>query len=49
MEFLKVENQNDLDALPSGKWGIREPSYESDAGPRVNGLFESVAFSSASL
>ncbi|KAJ3895274.1 hypothetical protein GG344DRAFT_85994 [Lentinula edodes] len=38
MEFLKVENQNDLDALPSGKWGIREPSYESDAGPRVNGV-----------
>ncbi|KAF8830408.1 hypothetical protein HHX47_DHR2000535 [Lentinula edodes] len=31
MEFLKVENQSDLDALPSGKWGIREPSYESDA------------------
>ncbi|KAJ3930487.1 MAG: hypothetical protein NXY57DRAFT_304959 [Lentinula lateritia] len=38
MEFLKVENQNDLDALPSGKWGIREPSYESDAGPRVNAM-----------
>ncbi|KAJ3905293.1 hypothetical protein F5879DRAFT_1009483 [Lentinula edodes] len=36
MEFLKVENQSDLDALPSGKWGIREPSYESDAGPRLN-------------
>ncbi|GAW08917.1 nagb rpia transferase-like protein [Lentinula edodes] len=38
MEFLKVENQSDLDALPSGKWGIREPSYESDAGPRLNAM-----------
>ncbi|KAH7868937.1 uncharacterized protein C8R40DRAFT_1060635, partial [Lentinula edodes] len=38
MEFLKVENQSDLDALPSGKWGIREPSYESDTGPRLNAM-----------
>ncbi|KAJ3805728.1 5-formyltetrahydrofolate cyclo-ligase [Lentinula aff. lateritia] len=38
MEFLKVESQSDLDALPSGKWGIREPSYELDAGLRVNAM-----------
>ncbi|KAJ3793691.1 hypothetical protein GGU11DRAFT_691294 [Lentinula aff. detonsa] len=38
MEFLKLDNQNDLDTLPSGKWGIREPSYESEAGPRLNGV-----------
>ncbi|KAJ3746708.1 5-formyltetrahydrofolate cyclo-ligase [Lentinula detonsa] len=38
MELLKLDNQNDLDTLPSGKWGIREPSYESEAGSRLNAI-----------
>ncbi|KAF9078715.1 hypothetical protein BDP27DRAFT_1310056 [Rhodocollybia butyracea] len=36
MEFLKLYNQNDLETLPSGLWGIREPSNEWESRPRLN-------------
>ncbi|KAJ4490140.1 hypothetical protein J3R30DRAFT_3419376 [Lentinula aciculospora] len=44
MELLKLENQADLNSLPLGNWGIREPSYESAEGPRLNGQFEIFRF-----
>ena len=37
MDMLRVYDQPDLDSFPSGLWGIREPSYESDGKPRSNG------------
>ncbi|CAL1699705.1 unnamed protein product [Somion occarium] len=38
MDFLKVYNEDDLNSLPSGKWGIKEPHYRHQGGQRANVL-----------
>jgi len=38
MSFLQVYNSKDLQSLPSGTWGIKEPSVEWEGGRRVNVL-----------
>ncbi|KAJ3759671.1 hypothetical protein EV360DRAFT_41446 [Lentinula raphanica] len=38
MELLKLYNRDDLETLPSGTWGIREPSYGTECGPRLNAM-----------
>ncbi|KZT23640.1 5-formyltetrahydrofolate cyclo-ligase [Neolentinus lepideus HHB14362 ss-1] len=36
MEFLKVYGEEDLQAFPSGHWGIREPEYIRDGQRRLS-------------
>lgn len=35
--MLRVYGLDDLDALPAGKWGIREPEPMKDGVPRQDG------------
>ncbi|KAA1473253.1 nagb/rpia/CoA transferase-like protein [Dentipellis sp. KUC8613] len=37
MDFLRIYNQDDLDNLPGGVWGIREPTYQWQDAARMNG------------
>ncbi|KAF9467888.1 hypothetical protein BDZ94DRAFT_1210358 [Collybia nuda] len=38
MQFLKLYGKEDLDTLPSGTWGIKEPGPQWNGSPRVNVL-----------
>lgn len=40
MDLLKVYNIKDLQNLPSGTWGIKEPNVEWEEGKRMNVLDE---------
>jgi 5-formyltetrahydrofolate cyclo-ligase len=37
MEFWKIYSQDDLDTLPSGVWGIKEPSDQWQDENRLSG------------
>lgn len=37
MDFFEVFNKDDLDTLPSGVWGIKEPGSHYKAQPRESG------------
>ncbi|GAB1519194.1 hypothetical protein RhiTH_002260 [Rhizoctonia solani] len=38
IDMLRVYDLRDLDALPSGKWGIQEPEPVKDGEPRQDGV-----------
>ncbi|TFY66387.1 hypothetical protein EVG20_g4702 [Dentipellis fragilis] len=38
MDFLRIYNQDDLDNLPGGVWGIREPTYHWQDAVRMNAM-----------
>ncbi|KAI0067355.1 5-formyltetrahydrofolate cyclo-ligase [Artomyces pyxidatus] len=38
MDFLKIYGEDDLQTLPGGVWGIREPSYDWKGTPRMNAV-----------
>jgi 5-formyltetrahydrofolate cyclo-ligase len=42
MEFLKVYGKDDLQSLPHGTWGIKEPDLGWDGHTRLNGNRESL-------
>ena len=46
MDFLQIENKEDLGSLQGGTWGIKEPGLEKDGVKRVNGLHLSFKLSS---
>lgn len=37
MDFLKIHDEEDLRSLPSGVWGIKEPSFEYHGSGRESG------------
>ena len=39
MDFLQVHGESDLQALPAGLWGIREPDLVFDNEARANGAW----------
>ncbi|KAK7441047.1 hypothetical protein VKT23_016831 [Stygiomarasmius scandens] len=42
MDFLQVHDQEDLESLPGGVWGIREPTTEYKGVKRLNAFDSSV-------
>jgi 5-formyltetrahydrofolate cyclo-ligase len=38
MDFFQVYDEEDLESLPAGVWGIREPTKEYKGVERVNGV-----------
>jgi 5-formyltetrahydrofolate cyclo-ligase len=40
MDFLKIYGEDDLRTLPSGVWGIKEPSDEWQSQKRVSAVCE---------
>ncbi|CAE7188585.1 unnamed protein product [Rhizoctonia solani] len=42
IDMLRVYDIGDLNALPSGKWGIREPEPLKDGEPRQDGGYQDV-------
>ncbi|KAF9269693.1 5-formyltetrahydrofolate cyclo-ligase [Marasmius fiardii PR-910] len=40
MDFVRVYNNEDLNSLPAGLWGIKEPTCEFLGQPRANALDE---------
>ncbi|KIJ36320.1 hypothetical protein M422DRAFT_261270, partial [Sphaerobolus stellatus SS14] len=36
LDMLRIYDEADLESLPSGKWGIREPGLEKNGRPRMN-------------
>ena len=39
MGVLKIYDDEDLRSLPSGIWGIKEPTYQSCDTPRMKGPY----------
>ena len=39
MNFLQVYNIKDLQSLPSGTWGIKEPTVDFKDGTRMDGEY----------
>jgi hypothetical protein len=39
MNFLQVYNIEDLQSLPSGTWGIKEPTVDFKDGTRMDGEY----------
>jgi hypothetical protein len=37
MDLLKIQDEDDLRSLPSGVWGIKEPTFLYGETPRVKG------------
>ncbi|KAI0294068.1 hypothetical protein B0F90DRAFT_1759079 [Multifurca ochricompacta] len=38
MDMLRILDEEDLDALPSGVWGIKEPTFQYRDAPRTKGV-----------
>ena len=41
MDLLRIYDDEDLRSLPSGVWGIKEPSFQYRDAPRMKGLYPS--------
>lgn len=39
MDFLRIHDAEDLESLPSGVWGIKEPGVEHAGSVRKNGAY----------
>jgi len=39
MDLLRIYDDEDLRALPSGVWGIKEPTYQYRDAPRMKGPY----------
>jgi len=39
MDLLRIYDDEDLCSLPSGVWGIKEPTFQYRDAPRVKGLY----------
>ena len=39
MDFLQIENKEDLGSLQGGTWGIKEPGLEKNGVKRINGSY----------
>ena len=38
MDLLRIHDEQDLRSLPSGVWGIKEPTFHYHDAPRTKGL-----------
>lgn len=38
MDLLRIYDEEDLRSLPSGVWGIKEPTFQYLDAPRMKGL-----------
>jgi 5-formyltetrahydrofolate cyclo-ligase len=41
MELLQIYSEDDLNSLPSGVWGIKEPDRLHNGQRRASGMIES--------
>jgi hypothetical protein len=39
MDLLRIYDEEDLRSLPSGVWGIKEPTFQYLDAPRMKGLY----------
>ena len=37
MDVLKIQDEEDLRSIPSGIWGIKEPTFQYREAPRMKG------------
>jgi hypothetical protein len=49
MDLLRIQDEEDLRSLPSGVWGIKEPTSQYRDAPRTRGMYRVSTFRSISI
>jgi 5-formyltetrahydrofolate cyclo-ligase len=44
MDLLRIQDEEDLRSLPSGVWGIKEPTFQYLETPRMKGPYRPLLF-----